>query len=105
MDFTDSTSLDDLAAAGWTLSVTCGACSRIAEISPNYFRHNREAFRERRITRIHWRCRCGEGERIRLSVFEEQYRGDKSRHNVIVVADRNKAGEQAIRKATDADKL
>ena len=92
MDFTDSTSLDDLAAAGWTLSVTCGACGRIAELSPNYLKHNGAAFTERRIALIRWRCRCGEAERIRLSAFAEQHRGNKALHKVIVIADRTQGG-------------
>ena len=100
--FAAETTLDDLAAGGWTLAVTCGACGRIAELSPNYLKHNGAAFKERRITLIRWRCRCGEGERIRLSVFEEQHRGDKSRHKVIIIADWTQAGEQAISKTTDA---
>ena len=88
MEFDAETTLDDLAAAGWTLEVACGACGRIAELSPNYLKHNGAAFRERSISRIRWRCRCGEGERIRLSVFAEQFRGNKALHQVIIIADR-----------------
>ena len=99
MDFTDETTLDHIAAADWTLEVACGSCGRIAELSPNYLKQNGAAFKERRITLIRWRCKCGEGERIRLSAFSEQFRGDKSRHQVIVIADR----AQTVSKGTHTD--
>lgn len=88
MEFDAEITLDELAAGDWTLSVTCGACGRISELSPNYLKHNGAAFRERSISRIRWRCRCGGAERIRLSVFAEQFRGNKALHQVIIIADR-----------------
>ena len=59
MDFSEFT-IEDMVAGNWVLQVMCGGCERTPELTPNYFRRNGDAFRERMITKMRWRCtKCG----------------------------------------------